>query len=321
MNGRYAAVVAALFAAPVLLLAQVSGARPDTRNAPVTTSTLHLQANLIYVPVTVTDSQGTPVSNLRQEDFVLTEDGQPQPIRLFEQQVSRPMFMVLAIDTSLSVQKDLSREKQAADNFVHAVLRRQDRLALTGFARQVTEYVPFTTDPGRLERGLNTLRGDGPTALYAAIVQGAQMLEGEPGRRIIVVISDGANSMPGVDYKQAHLAALHAEASIESVILVPIAASAGRNLGGEHALIQLSRDTGGQYFYVHAHGELHAALALLAQSLHNEYLLGYYAPPAQLNDKGGEGEYRHIEVKMSHPGIHESSHLYFRKGYLLGPKQ
>jgi Ca-activated chloride channel family protein len=317
----YAAVLIVLFTAPRLFFAQATEATPHNGNAHSTANILHVQSNLIYVPVTVTDSRGVPVGNLSQQDFLVMEDGQPQDIRVFEKHASRPLSVVLAIDTSLSVQKNLSQEKQAALDFVHTVLNLKDQIALTGFSGRVTEYVPFTHDPARIEHGLKNLRGNGPTALYAAITQCARALEAQPGRRVIVLISDGANSMPGVGYSQARMAALHAEASVESVILVPIAASAGRDLAGEHALIQLSRDTGGQYFYVRAQGELRIALAMLAQSLHSEYLLAYYAPPAVASDHGQKARYRKIQVQVSRTAANGSLHVYFRKGYFLGLKQ
>ena len=321
MNGRRAAVLTLVFGLPALLFAQTSGAPPNNSVMQSAKSTLHLHANLIYVPVTVTDSDGTPVRNLRLQDFTLMEDGHPRAIRFFEQTASRPLSVVLAIDTSLSVRKDLPMEKQAAHNFVHKLLRGQTGLALTGFAGQVREYVPFTENAASIDRGLDRLRGDGPTALYAAIAQGAQMLQTQPGRRAIVVVSDGANSMPGPGYSQARMAAMRAEASVESVILTPISSNAGRNLGGEHALIQLSRDTGGQYFYVREPGDLQAALGLLAQSRHSEYLLGYYANPAQLNNAGRGGGERHIQVQLTHAASNAPVRLHFRSGYFLGPEQ
>jgi len=313
------ALLTTIFALPAVLLApsNVLGGQTGQISQEPLNDTLHVHADLIYVPVTVTDAEGKPVSGLQRQDFLLTEDGHPETIRLFEQPASRPLSVVLAMDTSLSVEKDLDLEKHAARDFIQTLLRKNDLLELLGFAGHVTEFVPFTNDAGRIDHGLNGLRGHGPTALYAAIDEGAVQLQTLPGRRIIVVISDGGNSMPGVDYQQARAAAMRAEASIESIIILPIAASAGRNLGGEHALIQLSHDTGGQYFYVRAGQQLPAALAQLSTALRSEYLLGYYAGQHIAKGDPGPGNFHSIHVEMKDAAWNQRFHLHFRSGYAM----
>ena len=320
MSGGLAAALAAVLAGSMAILGQGSGGRFNPPAPAQPKNTLHLHANLIYVPVIVTDDRGHPIANLRRQDFLLSEDGQPQTIRMFEQHASQQFSVVFAVDTSVSVRRTLAQEKRAVHEFAHALLPGQSRLALTGFSGQVRELTPFTSDAARIDHALAALRADGPTVLYAAIVQAAQMLAPQQGRRTIVLLSDGANSMPGVDYSRARLAALRAQASIESVILLPIAANAGRNLGGEHALIQLSRDTGGQFFYVRDADELRASLARIAESLPGEYLLGYYAPPAPASNGDGAGSYRHIQVQIIHSSADSPMHLYFRRGYFLEPE-
>ncbi len=303
--------------------------------------------NLVNVPVTVTDGKGRPVAGLVRDDFVLSEDGRPESIRLFQANATQPLSIVLAIDTSVSVRRDLPVARQAAYDFAHSLLRPGDQMELIGFAGDVTEVVPFTGSLHRMDRGLRALHGDGPTALYAAIARAAKDLEPLPGRKVIVVISDGSNSMAGTDYEQAGTAALRAQASLESIILVPIDASAaqaslesiilvpidasaGRDLGGEHALIQLSQDTGGQFFYADAANQVQDAMAHLSLALRSEYLLGYYpastrAGSAQVGsaemgsagvgkDSGMNG-FRHIQVRMAKPTLNRVYHLVYRTGY------
>lgn len=313
------ALAAGVLALPALFFAQTTAPAtqtPQTFQSPVVAplDSLHVHVNLVNVPVTVIGASGAPVRNLRKQDFTLTEDGQEQTIRLFEPEASRPLSLVLAIDTSVSVRKDLDLEKQAAYIFIHSLLRPTDQLELLTFAGEVTKPVLFTHNLREIDHGLNRLYGDGPTALYEAIANGAEDLRPLPGRRVIVVVSDGANSMPGVDFATARAEALHAQASIESIILVPIAANAGRDLGGEHALIQLSRDTGGQYFYVDSPTQLPDALAHVSQALRSEYLLGYYPASAQAGASSQPG-FRQIQVQMTNPALNEEYRLYYRTGY------
>ena len=124
----------------------------------------------------------------------------------------------------------------------------------------------------------------------------------------------GRTASTGVDYEQARTAALRAQASIESIILVPIGANAGRDLGGEHALIQLSRDTGGQYFYADSATPLRDAMTRLSLGLRSEYLLGYY--PAQTVATGlRAGGFSKIQLRMTSPALHRAYRLEYRTGY------
>ena len=97
--------------------------------------------------------------------------------------------------------------------------------------------------------GIDRIRMGSATALYDALYLGSQALEPRKGRKVMVVITDGGDTVSQVDYKEAVRAAQDAEAIVYSIIVVPIEASAGRDTGGEHALIQISEDTGGKYFY------------------------------------------------------------------------
>lgn len=271
---------------------------------------IRVKVNLVNVFLSVNDASGAPVGGLQKRDFVLSENGHPETIRVFERDSSLPLSIALAIDTSLSVHKDLVLEKQAAHEFVHTLVRPADQLDLLAFAGDVTEYVPFTSDLHRIDRAIDRLNGIGPTALYDAIYLAAQKLETHSGRKVIVVVSDGDNSMPGVDYEAARKAALQSQAMIESIIIVPIAASAGRDTGGEHALIQLSSDTGGKYFYVQQPGELAAAFRKVSEDLRAEYLLGYY--PAAIKS---DSDFRRIHVALTNPGLNAEYSLHYRTGY------
>src|SRR5208283_3429368 len=95
------------------------------------------------------------------------------------------------------------------------------------------------------------------------------------GRKVLVVVSDGDDTAKNSTYAQALEAALRNEVMIYSLIDVPIEASAGRDLGGEHALITLAEQTGGKHFYV-SDGGLDKAFARVSDDLRTQYLLGYY---------------------------------------------
>lgn len=109
----------------------------------------------------------------------------------------------------------------------------------------------------------------------------------------MVVITDGGDTVSRVDYKAALRAAQGAEAIVYSIIDVPVEASAGRDIGGEHALIQLSEDTGGKYFYATTVPQLEQAFRKISDELRTQYLLAYY-PSQRLSDS----DFRRIQVKV-----------------------
>jgi len=237
--------------------------------------TLHVDVKLVNVFVNVTDRNGALVGGLTRDDFTVTEDGRPQQIAVFERQSELPLNLTLAIDTSGSVRKDMAEEADAARRFAHALLRSQDQMSLLQFATEVRELTPFTNKVSQIDRGLGQLKGDWATALYDAISIGSERLGKREGRKVLVLVSDGDDTAKNTTYAQALEQALRNEVMIYSIIDVPIEASAGRDLGGEHALITLAEQTGGKSYYV-SDGGLDKAFARVSDDLRTQYLLAYY---------------------------------------------
>jgi Ca-activated chloride channel family protein len=124
------------------------------------------------------------------------------------------------------------------------------------------------------------------------------------------VITDGGDTASKVDYKEAVRAAQQAEAIVYSIIVVPIEASAGRDTGGEHALIQLSTDTGGKYYYATSLTQLDEAFRSISDELRTQYLLAYY-PSQRLADS----DFRRIEVKLTGVSASADYNSRHRTGY------
>ncbi len=237
--------------------------------------TLRMDVRLVSVFVNVIDQNGAIVSGLTRENFALAEDGRPQQIAVFEHLSDLPLNLTLAIDTSGSVHKDMAEEADAAKRFAHALLRPQDQMSLLQFATEVRELTPFTNKVSQIDHGLGQLHGDWATSLYDAICLASGRLGGKEGRRVLVLVSDGDDTASNATYGKAVEQALRNEVMIYSIIDVPIEASAGRDLGGEHALITLAEQTGGKSFYV-SDGGLDKAFARVSDDLRTQYLLGYY---------------------------------------------
>jgi len=261
--------------APSLLIHFALAAWIAVAPAAAQETTLHMNVKLVSVFVNVTDHNGAIVGGLGRDDFALFEDGRPQQIAVFERQSELPLNLTLAIDTSGSVHKDMSEEAGAARRFTHAILRPQDQMSLIQFATDVHIVTPFTNKVANIERGLSHLQPDWASAVYDTICQGSERLGEKQGRKVLVIVSDGEDTAKSSTYEQALEQALRNEVMIYSIIDVPIEESAGRSTGGEHALITLSEQTGGKYYYVAA-GGLDKAFSQVSDDLRTQYLLGYY---------------------------------------------
>ncbi|HLW87955.1 MAG TPA: VWA domain-containing protein [Terriglobales bacterium] len=299
-----------LLAAAVVCSAQVpkppwAGGTPQNPD-----STFKVDVKLVNVFVTVTDDHGAPVAGLTKDNFELLEDGAPQTISVFDKESALPLSIVMDIDTSLSTRKDLPLELTSARRFAHAILRPVDAICLYEFSETVDEIVPFTPDLKTIDRGIDHVHYGAATALYDAIYLGAQAVERRQGRKVMVIITDGGDTASRVDYKEAVRAAQEAEVIVYSIIVVPIEASAGRDLGGEHALIQISEDTGGKYFYATSVPQLDEAFKKISDELRTQYLLAYY-PSRRTSDSN----YRRIEVKVTGTAAGSAFAVHHRTGY------
>jgi Ca-activated chloride channel family protein len=257
-------------------------------------TTIRVDVKLVNVFVTVTDTHGAPIGGLTKENFILKEDDREQTIKIFDRESALPLSIALAIDTSLSTRHDLPLEQASAKRFAHDIVRPVDALSVYGFSETVYEsHAGYTPDLKRIDESIDHIRVGAATALYDAIYVVSRALDHRKGRKVIVLITDGGDTFSKVDYTQAVRAAVEAEALVYSVIIVPIENSAGRETGGEHALIQLSEDTGGKYYYATSAVQLDEAFHKISDELRTQYLLAYY--PSQHTSFS---EFRRIGVQV-----------------------
>jgi Ca-activated chloride channel family protein len=318
-----------VIASVLLTLSRPSMAEPQQQQpAPVerpplfnqTPDTIHVESRLVSVALNVVDQHGAPVPGLKEADFELTEDARPQKIAFFDTESATPLEIVLAIDASESVFTDDRLERDAAKTFVKSLLREQDRLDLMSFSDDVAEVVSFTNDPKSIESGLGRLQHGDATALYDAVFLASQRLaevrSTTGARRVVVLITDGENTTHHGSYDAAVEQAERAGAMIYSLIIVPVNADAGRNTGGEHALIQMANDTGGKYYYVQDKRDLASAFAHVSDDLRTQYTVGYYAPQRGVESSG----LRHIHLQLKDPDLRALYTLRYRTAY-YAPRQ
>lgn len=233
---------------------------------------------------------------------------------IFERESSTPLEIVLVVDASESTFAETKLERDAARDFIKALVRPIDRVSLFSFADDVTEVVPFTSDARQVQSALGHLQHGEASAVYDAVYLAAQRLHDAPdprARKVVVMITDGENTTRHGSYNQALEEAERSGAMIYSLIVIPVEADAGRNTGGEHALIQMSRDTGGKYYEIAAKQDIAPAFARLSDDLRTQYTVGYYAPRKALDDAGQ----RRILIRLKDPALAAKYTLQYRTAY------
>ena len=276
-----ATIAIVLLAAPALLLFG-TGARaqsPETQ-----TPNFSINANLVRLLVSVRDGDTNAiVTNLEKSDFSVADNTAPQSITLFERNTSVPLSIALLIDTSGSTRKDLTFEKNSILRFLRALKQSgnpDDALAVYSFNWQIRLEVGYTRNEARVERALRTVHGEGGTSLYDAIYLASSDVADREGRHVMVIVTDGGDTVSYKKFPDAVKAAIRSDAILYPIVVIPIENDAGRNTGGEHALDTLSRTTGGRPFYPDSAGRLDEVFLDILHELRTQYLLGYYPKEA-----------------------------------------
>jgi Ca-activated chloride channel family protein len=266
--------------------------------------------NLVRVVTTVKTQEGQIVGTLNKDEFEIYDNGVKQQIRAFEHQTEQALSVVLMVDTSGSTAKELKYEADSASRFFRALLAEgnpEDAAALYTFNWEVREQYPFTRDLKGLDARLKLLHGEAGTAMYDAVYLGAQRLERRPGRKVIVVVTDGGDTVSKTTVHKALEAAQLADAIIYAIVVMPITNEAGRNIGGEHALEFMAKGTGGRCFLPTLGPDLDKAFTSIITELRTQYLLGFYPQNVPLT----KDRFHKLEVRVLRPDLRVSA----RNGY------
>lgn len=251
------------------------------------TPTFRENVHLVRVLATVKDASGALVGSMEKGDFQVRDNGVPQEIAVFERQTEQPLSVAVLIDASASTAIDLKYETESVTRFVKALVRSgnpDDSASLYSFNWEVVQQTGFTRNPGTIEKRLRELRNTGGTAMYDAILLASRDMEDRQGRKVLVIVTDGGDTVSHASFERAAQAAQLADAVIFPVLVVPISNNAGRNIGGENALTTLAERTGGRVFAPTIGKEMDQAFDGILRDLRTQYLLGFYpknVPPTK----------------------------------------
>ena len=300
---KFSLLLLALITAIPTAFAQAPGQATDQAPAqaaddtpPITT--LKVGTRLVAVSAIVRDKAGQPITGLTRNDFLLKQDGKPQPISYFSQGSGLPLTLALMVDTSGSQRAFIRDEISAGGVFFRTMMKQpEDRAVLVQFDSSIVQLAKITSSVPTLEHALAYLsqphddiggfggRGGGGTLLYDAVCAVAHIeLSNQLGRRAMVILTDGGDNGSQFSEKKAIEEAQRSDIMIYSVYY--------SNGGGDKGVLDdLSKATGGRVFTVGPMMSLQQIYTAIADDMRLQYEIGY-RPPDSRADK-----YHKIDLK------------------------
>jgi Ca-activated chloride channel family protein len=271
---------------------------------------IRVDVRLVRVLASVKDRSGALVGSLTKSDFQLTDNGAPQTISVFEPQTDQPLSVAILIDNSGSTAKDLKYEVDSVNRFVKSLVREgnpEDAVALYSFNWEIVRHNNFTRNIGSIDKSLRALHGEAGTSLYDAILLASRDIQDRAGRKILVVVTDGGDTVSRTDFNRATEAAQLADAVIYPILVVPITNQAGRNVGGENALTTFAQRTGGRVFAPTLGAQMDQAFDQIVHDLRTQYLLGFYPKDTPLTPD----RFHALQITVAKPDLRVTA----RSGY------
>jgi Ca-activated chloride channel family protein len=265
---------------------------------------IKIDSSLVLLNATITDAHGKPITNLKNSQFTILEDGKPQEISLFET-ASTPFAAVILIDTSGSMEQRVSLARSAAMHFLYG-LRVDDMVSVYNFDSKVSLVQDFSNSRDIADNVYN-LKANGMTVLNDAIFKASQELAARPEkRRAIIVLSDGADTQSRYSSDKALKAALAANTTIYTVDMSSVEMAARQRTQSKGALKNFAEKSGGKFIATPGGLAMREAFKNIVDELGVQYTLGYQ-PTNQTRD----GKWRTIDLKISR----SDATVRTRKGY------
>jgi Ca-activated chloride channel family protein len=260
----------------------------------------------VRLPITVVDKKGQFVPGLTQRDFIVLEDKVQQQIETFSDDLGEalPLYVAVLMDTSPSTAGKLKFEQESAMNFIQTVVRpRRDRVLFATFDHEVNLRQDFTDKLDLLDKAVFNVKKTGnQTALFDAVWQFCnEKMRSAPGRRVLVVITDGEDTYSRADLRDAIDIAQRTETTVFAISTkagftstVPGVEAGQIKDRKDRDLVTLSEETGGMAFFTGDMLSLERSFTKISKELRAQYLVTY----KPINDRY-DGNFRRIEVKLA----------------------
>jgi VWFA-related protein len=290
--------------------------------------TIKVEVDVVNILCSVRDKRGSLISDLKQDDFIVKEEGKSQDIRYFSRETNLPLTIGLLVDVSRSQENLIDIERRTAAQFFSQVLREKDMAFLISFGSEVELLQDLTNSATLLRDGLDELRvrggvggvGPGPvptisqprgTVLFDAVYLAAgDKLRQEVGRKAMILITDGVDVGSRMKLEHAIEAAHKSNAIVYSIYYVDRSAyyrGGGFSFGvSDRDLKKMSEETGGRLFRVSKNNPLNEIFDQIQQEMRSQYAIGY-TPSNPLKD----GAFRRVDIRTRQKGMKVQA----RKGY------
>ena len=301
-------------AAAVLAAALASDPGPVRAQAPAPRPTptpfrFEVDVQLVSLTAVVHDKAGRFVTGLTRDDVEIREDGVLQDLAYFHEAKGGaekiPLSVVLVLDASGSMDRNMRFLQEAASTFIHR-LEEGDRALVVQFNNSVKGSTEFTSDLDRLDQFVEALQAWGGTSLYDAVHYGLNRVRDEPGRKAVIVFSDGADTTSTLPEREVIDYARAVEATVYSIGIRGDRGLMGRSPRG--FLRRIAQESGGEFFFPEKVGELVKIFTGISEELHRHYALAY-APK-----RAPDGGWREITLRLKPPRDKDNV-VRVRKGY------
>lgn len=295
--------VCLIAAAALTVCAQQPKASPTP--LPQDPSSIRIPVRRVRLPITVTDKKGQFVPGLTQNDFVILEDKVPQTIETFSDDLAQttPLYVAVLMDTSPSTAGKLKFQQESAMNFIQTVVKaRKDRVLFGTFDDQITLLQDFTDKLDLLDKAVYSVKKMGKqTALFDAVWEFCdQKMRSVPGRRVLLLVTDGedtysrANIRDAIDIAQRTETTIFAISTKAGFLATVPGVEAGQVADKkDRDLLTLAEETGGAAFFTGDMLSLERSFTRISKELRAQYLVTYNP-----TNKSYDGAFRKIDVKL-----------------------
>jgi Ca-activated chloride channel homolog len=247
------------------------------------------EVSSVLVEASVFDMDGKSISGLETGNFSLFEDDLPQSLDLVRSDVVDSTYTLL-IDASQSMSRRMDFVQRAAGRLL-THLRRNDRVIVAPFSRDVGSITGPTGDRATVTEAIGAIHAKGGTAILDVLTELPALLEGATGRQAVVLVTDGYDEHSQKTLEDALRAVKSAQATL---FVVGIGGVAGISIKGERLLRNMAEQTGGRAFFPSRDEELPSVHQMIAADIQSRYLLAYTPSNRRI-----DGAWRRISVKTT----------------------
>ncbi len=270
---------------------------------------IQVNADLVLVPMTVTDPQNRLVTGLERSNFALFDNNLPQTIKSFATE-DAPLSIGIVFDLSGSMQSKFVRARKALSEFLRTC-NPQDEFFVIGFNDRPAVLVDYTSDVEDVEARMVMLRPENRTALIDAMYLGVNKLrDAKYTRKALLIVSDGGDNRSRYTEGELNRIVRESEVQIYSIGIFDAYAPTIEEQNGPQLLHEVAETTGGRLFVVRDVQDLSDIAQRISEELRNEYVIGYTP-----TDRRRNGAWRKLNVRLMPPPGLPMLTVHNREGY------